>query len=342
MKFVQARNYTKADRERIDLVVIHDMEYPEKPSAAEWCADFFAGPNAPKASAHYCVDNDSVVQCVRDEHIAWHAPGANHNGIGIEHAGYAKQSHDEWLDAYGLAMLEMSAGLVARLCRDYDIPVVRPSVADLKTGARGIVGHKDCTDAFSGGKGHWDPGPGFPWEWYLDRVRERLALLSAPLAVFDSPPGEWPVVEHDGARFSVSPICIWPVSLGQAVSLAEEMGAELPSPGLVDAIWRAADLRINMDDMVFTARQGNDFTPRTMASTTTFNERASILQSLVGEASFKLLAGYCKDVVRHNGKVGLYGGHRIDGTVIQDFYAGHALGWLDYSQGHRICFRLHA
>lgn len=173
--FVQAKNYTVANRTKIDVIVIHDMEYPEKPTAAEWCADFFAGRNgltAPKASAHYCVDSNSVVQCVNDKDVAWHAAGANHNGIGIEHSGYAKQSREEWLDDYSMAELKVSAVLVARLCKRWNIPVERISAADLKAGKRGICGHKDVTDAFSKGRGHYDPGPNFPYDVYIDLVKQ--------------------------------------------------------------------------------------------------------------------------------------------------------------------------
>ena len=73
----------------IDLLVIHTMEAPEKPDTAENVAKWFAGSTAPQASAHYCIDADSIVQCVQDRDVAWHAPGANHNGLGFEHAGTA-------------------------------------------------------------------------------------------------------------------------------------------------------------------------------------------------------------------------------------------------------------
>ena len=172
--FLQAKNFTplpgSLPLRNIDVVVIHDMEYPESPSGAEWCAEFFAGPSAPKASAHYSVDSNSVIQSVRDRDVAWHAPGANHNGIGIEHAGYAKQSREQWLDDYSRAELAISAKLVARLLALYNIPLVKLTSADLQAKQRGICGHKDVTDAFSNGKGHYDPGPNFPWNEYLALV----------------------------------------------------------------------------------------------------------------------------------------------------------------------------
>lgn len=117
--------------------------------------------------SHNCVDSNSIVQCVRDRDVAWHAPGANHNGIGIEHAGYAKQSRKEWLDAYSSAELAISAKLVGHLLALYNIPLVKLTPDMLRAGARGICGHKDVTDAFSGGRGHQDPGPSFPWDAYL-------------------------------------------------------------------------------------------------------------------------------------------------------------------------------
>ena len=167
--FFPAKNFTATTGRTIDLIVIHDMEYPETPSGAEWCAGFFAGPSAPRASAHYTVDNDTIVQCVSDSDVAWHAPGANNNGIGIEHAGYAKQSRDEWLDDYSRRELTLSARLVSRLCSAYGIPHQWLDAAALKKrGARGITGHRDVSLAFGGT--HTDPGPNFPIDFYLALV----------------------------------------------------------------------------------------------------------------------------------------------------------------------------
>jgi peptidoglycan hydrolase-like protein with peptidoglycan-binding domain len=176
--FKQAKNYTKGRRPGpIDLIVIHTMEAKEKPTTAEAVAEWGAGPHAPNASWGYAVDSNSIVQSVRDEDTAWHAKGANHNGIGIEHAGYAKQNDADWADEYSLAMLRLSAKLSATLCLKYSIPVVKLTPAELKSGGRGIVGHKDCTDAFTGGRGHTDPGGAFPWQKYLDWIKEELELL---------------------------------------------------------------------------------------------------------------------------------------------------------------------
>ncbi len=176
LPFVQAKGYNLLYPKvrAIRVIVIHTMENPEKPDSAENVALWFAGKSAapaPMASAHYCLDSDSTVQCVRDMDIAWHAPGVNNDGIGIEHAGYAKQSPVEWMDAPSRAILWRSARLVARLCTLYDIPIVKLSADDLKAGAKGICGHADVSAAYPGpGRTHWDPGPSFPWSHYAALV----------------------------------------------------------------------------------------------------------------------------------------------------------------------------
>jgi N-acetyl-anhydromuramyl-L-alanine amidase AmpD len=177
--FVQAKNFKRARRPHSDplnVIVIHTMEAHEKPgqalNVARWFADQFAPRYpAPMASAHYNVDDKQVVQSVLECDVAYHAPGANRHGIGIEHTGFASQTSAQWDDEYSRAVLERSAELVAALCVRFSIPMQRIDAADLVAGGRGICGHIDCTHAFSNGKGHVDPGPSFPWAHYIDRVK---------------------------------------------------------------------------------------------------------------------------------------------------------------------------
>jgi N-acetyl-anhydromuramyl-L-alanine amidase AmpD len=177
--FIPARNFTKGRTDQIELLVVHAMEAAEGHETAESVARWFAGPDAPQASAHFCVDDNSVVQCVRDEDTAWHAPGANHNGLGFEHAGYSNQSTAQWDDPYSHAMLWRSARLLAAKCAEYGIPAVWLSPADLLAGRRGITSHWNVSLAFRRSD-HTDPGPGFPAERYVTWVRRVLATRRQP------------------------------------------------------------------------------------------------------------------------------------------------------------------
>lgn len=146
-------------------------------------------------------------------------------------------------------------------------------------------------------------------------------------------------VVHEGVAWLVCPTYVAPVSLGQAKDLAAQLGCELPTPGLVDAIWRAADLKIDANKMV----RSHNGTPEQMDSPGVHADQAQRIASLVGDRNlgtdFHLLAGAFKDVVMRDGKLGIYGWHRNDGTVIQPFFGGHRLAWRDYSQGLRLVRR---
>ncbi len=166
---VASPHFTPAQGRTIDVVVIHTMESPEHPGAAAACARWFQNARA-EVSAHYCVDPDSVVQCVREEDVAWHARGGNANSVGIELAGYAGQRRQDWADAYSRALLVRAATLTAEICRRHAIPLRRLRSADLLAGRRGVTGHADVSAAFKRSD-HWDPGPSFPWTRFLRLTR---------------------------------------------------------------------------------------------------------------------------------------------------------------------------
>jgi len=170
IRFVQAKFWRWMDRKTVDWIVLHSAEVWEKPSSAEAVAAYFLNPPV-TVSAHYVVDCDSIVQCVKTEHIADHCGRGNDRSIGIEQAGYAKQSEAEWLDAYGQQMLALVSKLVAREARQWNIPLVKLSAADLIAGKRGICGHVDINAAFPNNTGHTDPGIHYPWNNLLDLAK---------------------------------------------------------------------------------------------------------------------------------------------------------------------------
>lgn len=173
LPFIRARNFTPAQRTQPTVVVVHTMESAEKPGTARAVAKWFAGPSAPRASAHFCIGPDETIQCVALKDVAWGAPGANANGIHLEHVGRAAQTPEQWADAESRATLQRSAELTAKLCRRFGIPAVKLSVDELRAGKRGIVGHHDVSLAFRKSD-HYDPGPKFPWGEYLAAVQKLL------------------------------------------------------------------------------------------------------------------------------------------------------------------------
>lgn len=181
LPFVEAASYTRCVRGPDDIrwVVLHSMEAPEKPDTAEAVAEWFAGRRGapPRASAHVCVDANSVVLCVPLTAVAWGAKGGNLQGIHVEHAGYAAQRDDAggWADAYSEAMLRLSARIVAWICREYELPAVALGPEDLLAGKVGITTHAAITRAFRVVGGHLDPGGRFPMQRYIEFVQEALA-----------------------------------------------------------------------------------------------------------------------------------------------------------------------
>lgn len=171
--FVPAVHFTLVERRNIHLVVLHSMESQEKPGTARQVATWFGGPKAPDASAHYCVDDTEIIQCVEEEAIAWGAPGANANGIQVELAGRAEQSASQWIDAYSRSMLWLAAPLVADICRRHGIPAEIVDVRGLRHGDRGITRHMDVSQAFKKST-HTDPGSGFPLKWFVSRVQQEM------------------------------------------------------------------------------------------------------------------------------------------------------------------------
>jgi len=170
LPFVQAKFYGRGRPDGPPLwIVMHDMEASEYSGRAESTAAYFANPGDGRVvSSHYCVDDDSVVQCVALADVAYtvgNRPG-NNRGINWELAGFARQTRDEWLDPFGRAMFARMAPYVRADATRYSIPLERRSVAELQAKRKGITSHNDLRLAF-GVTDHTDPGPAFPWDYLI-------------------------------------------------------------------------------------------------------------------------------------------------------------------------------
>lgn len=169
MAYVTPAHYYPTRERRLRLIVIHTMESPETDDTAENVAAWFAGPTAPLASAHACVDNNSVVLCLPPTATAWAAPGANADGYQIEQAGRAAQGIAGWNDSYSQSMLRLSAAHARQIAQAAGIPLVHLTDAQLAAGAAGFVGHDQVSRVYKKSD-HTDPGPDFPWTQYMTLV----------------------------------------------------------------------------------------------------------------------------------------------------------------------------
>lgn len=186
--FVQAKSYAKGRPDGPPLwIIVHDMEASEHSGRAENTAQYFATlPDGRSVSSHYTVDNDSVVQCVKLGDVAYTVGNraGNYRGINWEFSGFASQTREQWLDSFGKAMFRQAVPYIRSDAQRYGIPLVRRTVNELKAFKPGITSHNDLRLAF-GGTTHTDPGPNFPWDYFMDLINEPEVEEGSMAIVFD-------------------------------------------------------------------------------------------------------------------------------------------------------------
>lgn len=158
-----------------------------------------------------------------------------------------------------------------------------------------------------------------------------------------------PVTLPNGERWLVARDYVGPIGINEARILASALGMQLPTPQLVDAIWRQADLKLLPS-------------PRdNVISQKVFDDQRRTIQGQIGGRGFTLLGGSFKDVVDVGGHAQIYGWHVEDGKtvagvpllapitpgpgrIIQPLSGSRhdspgPVGFKDYSQGLRLVRR---
>ena len=164
-----------------------------------------------------------------------------------------------------------------------------------------------------------------------------IGTISEPVGPVDS----WPIVECNGERWHVAPVYVAPVARADLPALCGAWGCEVPTSALVDAIWRAADLKLNPHALMRNFRIAKDMaSPEAYASQRRAIERE--IQRVTGGRggqqlpSWEILAGTHKDfAILPGGRTDLYGWHLLSGVPIEKGATSHNEAYVDYSQGWR-------
>ncbi|MEM6566630.1 MAG: hypothetical protein AAF665_19420 [Pseudomonadota bacterium] len=130
-----------------------------------------------------------------------------------------------------------------------------------------------------------------------------------------------------------------PLGLDGASRVAKSFNMVLPTPRVVDAIYRQSKTRLSPSPMTPGAQ---------MTSTNYFmrhNDTVEAQRRSAGATHGNLIAGHKKDVVlttrlaSNRGRVAIYGWHRPNGKPIQPLSTVHGAGYADYSHGIRLVSR---
>lgn len=158
-------------------IVIHSVESEITAGLAESLARGHFRDPSHQTSAHTIADQTAEIQLVPYDQRAWHCGNGNSTSIGKEHCGRAAFSLEQWTTPDGLAMLRRSARESALICKRFDIPPRWLSVVQVANNDRGFCTHNDMRLG-RGGTTHTDPGPNFPYDTYLQLVREELGTAT--------------------------------------------------------------------------------------------------------------------------------------------------------------------
>jgi len=168
-------------------LVCHTNQGPEGYRSARGLAAYTAQHDV-EGGYHEVIDNLEVIRTAYDgDEVNGAGPTANDHGWHVCEIGYAEQTSAQWHDPYSLAEHSHLADRLADRCRDFGIPPVLLSPADLRAFKPGICGHDTVKQAFPNDTTHWDPGPSFPWGLVIKATRQRLGLsvsVIQPVRVF--------------------------------------------------------------------------------------------------------------------------------------------------------------
>ena len=125
-----------------------------------------------------------------------------------------------------------------------------------------------------------------------------------------------------------------PLTWPSATDVAARFGCVVPTPKIVDAVYRQA--RVHLEPQPLPAG------PRMRTNAYYERHQEMIDAQRLGTPFGALISGHMKDVVLtdrlfdHPDRVAIYGWHRLDGQPIQPLSTVHGVRYADYSHGVRL------
>lgn len=130
-----------------------------------------------QASSHVAIDALETLLLVAYSRAAWTLRNGNPVSENAEICGFARWTRAQWLSTETVdgcksprAMLGRFAVWARGRCKARGIPVEHLSLAGVRRRDEGIIDHDDYSRATGDGT-HWDCGPGFPWDYVLDKIQ---------------------------------------------------------------------------------------------------------------------------------------------------------------------------
>lgn len=168
--FVQGRNdYTDQDGRKYGIAIHNTSNDATAENEASYATRRTDG-----ISAHFYVDNDSIIQSLDTGDKAGHAGSynGNENAIAVEITGTNDKSRAWWLENVAWDKLGYT---LASVCKYYGIDVRRASVSEMKSNpkVKAFYSHNDMRLAWDGTT-HTDPGPNFPWDRLFQAVNAHM------------------------------------------------------------------------------------------------------------------------------------------------------------------------
>lgn len=175
VRFVQGRNdYEDADGKHYGIAIHNTSNNASDENEAAYASRRTDG-----ISSHLYCDHDSVTQSLELEDRAGHAGSyeGNQHSIAVEITGANGWSRGQWLSNVAWDKLASALAWVINNDPDYrGFEVRRASISEMKSNPKvqAFYGHDDMRRAW-GGTTHTDPGPNFPWDHLLAKVKAAVS-----------------------------------------------------------------------------------------------------------------------------------------------------------------------